>query len=275
MYMCIDVGGTKTIVACLDDNGVIIESNKFPTPPDYNVFLEEVKKVVASFKNQQFIAGSVGVPAVGIDREAGKAFKFANLQWRNVSVASDLEKIVKCPMFVENDTKLAGLSESMLIRDQFSKVLYMTISTGIGYAVINRLRIDTNAGDGGGRMILVKRDGKLVPWETIASGHAIFEQYGKLAKDIDDPATWQKISKDLAEGLEELIAVFQPEVIVVGGSVGRYFDKYGELLKTEIENYHLPFVDLPEFRGAQRPDDAVIYGCYDYAKQRLARINDD
>lgn len=42
MYLGIDVGGTKTLVASLDDSGVILAQQKFPTPQDYQEFLAEL-----------------------------------------------------------------------------------------------------------------------------------------------------------------------------------------------------------------------------------------
>ncbi|HSX45758.1 MAG TPA: hypothetical protein VLG27_02005, partial [Candidatus Saccharimonadia bacterium] len=59
----------------------------------------------------------------------------------------------------------------------------------------------------------------------------------------------------------------QPDVIVIGGSVGAYFDRYDKTLKTELEKYDLPTVKLPVLMGAQRPEEAVIFGCYDLARQ--------
>jgi glucokinase len=59
----------------------------------------------------------------------------------------------------------------------------------------------------------------------------------------------------------------QPEVIVIGGSVGTYFDRYSQLLKSEIESYQIPLIKLPALVEARRPEEAVVYGCYDLAKQ--------
>jgi glucokinase len=269
MYICIDVGGTKTLIACLDDNGVIIEQEKVPTAPDYQDFLVQVKKVISSFENKDFKVGAIGVPAAKIDRVNQIAVSLPNVPWHNVDIGKDIAEITKCQMFVENDSKLAGLSEAMMVKDSYSRVLYVTVSTGIGYAIINNLEIDINAGDAGGRLILFERGGKHVPWESFASGQAILERYGEMAKDIDDEHIWREISKDLAEGLIELIAIFQPEVIVIGGSVGVYFSKYGDILKKELDHYKLPYITMPVIEGAKRPTEAVVYGCYDYAKQKL------
>jgi len=269
MYLCIDVGGTKTLIARLDDNGVIVEETKIATSKDYKEFLEDVSRELGNFSSREFIAGAIGVPATSIDRDKAIARKFGNLDWRDVSVAKDIEAIAGCPMFMENDAKLGGLSEAMMVKDQYQKVLYLTISTGLGFSIIDGLKIDTSAGDGGGRILLSDEDNNYVPWESVASGHALLERFGQMAKDIDDPAIWQQFSADIAEGLIRLVAIFQPEVIIIGGSVGNYFYKFADFLKKDLEGYNLPLIKMPALKGADRADQAVIYGCYDYVKQKL------
>ena len=182
---------------------------------------------------------------------------------------ADVERICHCPIVVENDAKLAALSEAMLLKDRYRKVLYITVSTGIGIGLAVDGAIDTSIGSGGGRTILLEYRGKMTPWEDFASGHAIVERYGKMAVDITDEKTWRAIARDLAKGLIEVIALTEPEVIVFGGSVGVYFERYGKLLAEELKAYELPLVKIPALREAQRPEEAVVYGCYDLAKQRF------
>ena len=267
MYIGVDVGGTKTLVASLDGNGMITESIKFPTPPDYDEFLTQLAAIAANLKTKTFKAGGVGMPATVIDRHHGRGLSFGNLPWKNVPILGDLEKIFGCPMVMENDAKMAALSEAMLLKDKYDNVLYITVSTGIGIGLVVDGKIDDNVGDGGGAAMLIEYRGKHLPWESFASGHAIVDRYGKRAEDIHDQETWSKIVRDLAPGFIELIAIVQPQVIVIGGSVGTYFDRYGKLLAAELKKYDLPLVTLPKLVGAQRPEVAVIYGCYDLAKQ--------
>jgi glucokinase len=270
MYVGVDIGATKTLVAVLDEHGVIIEHTKFPTSPDYSVFLEDLRKTVTEFKAKNFAAGAAGITAPSFDREHGVGINFSNLPWRNASIQEDIEEICDCPIAVENDAKLAALSEAMLLKGSYKKVLYVTISTGIGIGLVVNGVIDTSIGDGGGRTILLEHDGKMTPWEDFAGGKAIVARYGKKAEDITDEATWKAICRDLAKGFIHLIALMQPEVIVIGGSVGTYFDRYGQLLQAEIEQYKIPLIKLPVLVEAQRPEEAVVYGCYDLAKQRFS-----
>lgn len=266
MYLGVDVGGTKTLVAVLNDDGVIVEQAKFPTPKDYEDFLEQLAATLKAFETRDFRAGGAGIPG-RLDREHGRALNFGNLPWRSLPVQDDLEKLAGCPFVIENDAKMAGLSEAMLLKDKFERVLYITVSTGIGLALIDKGVIDVNIGDSGGRALMLPHKGKLMPWEEFVSGRAIVERFGKRAADINDDKTWRIISHDLAQGLIHLIAITDPDVIVLGGGVGTHFEKFKSLLKAELEKYQLPMVSTPALVKAQRPEQAVIYGCYDLAKQ--------
>lgn len=265
MYLGIDIGGTKTLIASLDDNGTITQKIRFETPKDYDLFILSVKRAAGELTHKDFTAGGVGAPG-RIDRRDGSGISFGNLPWQNVPIDTDIEKIFNCPVIVENDAKMAGLSEAMMVKDTYNRVLYITVSTGIGYGLIVNQQIETAIGDTGGRKLLAEHKGKLVPWESFASGRAIVERYGKRAEDIHDEKTWKAIVRDLKPGILELIAVTEPEVIVFGGSVGTYFERWGKLLTTELKKYETPFLPLPDLRGAARPEEAVLFGCYDLAK---------
>lgn len=270
MYVGVDVGGTKTLVAVLNDHGVIQESRKFPTPKNYHHFLLELAHSVAFLTTHDFKAAGIGIPATQIDRHHGVGIKFGNLPWRNVPVLADVEKLLHCPVVLENDAKMASLSEAMLVRDKYSRVLYVTISTGIGYGLTVDGVIDSNIGDSGGSAIMLEHKGKLAPWESFASGHAIVERYGKRAEAITDDKTWKAIVRDLTQGFIELIAVTEPDMVIVGGSVGHYFGRYKKFLVEELAKYQSPLIKLPAFKQAERPEEAVIYGCYDLAKSTFA-----
>ncbi|MDB5169881.1 MAG: hypothetical protein JWN82_277 [Candidatus Saccharibacteria bacterium] len=267
MYLGVDIGGTKTLAAVLDASGVITKKTKFPTPANYTEFLQQLQQTVDDFGVKNYRAAGVGMPVTDFDRERGIGIGFGNLPWHVVPVRSDIEKIAGCPVAIENDAKLAGLSEAMLLK-QYSKVLYITISTGIGTALIVDQKIDTNIGDAGGAGMLLQHHDKLQPWEHFASGHAIVQRFGKKAADIHDQATWQTIVHDWSRGFLQLIAITEPDVVVIGGSVGSYFDRYQQLLVNELTKYETPILQIPPIIKAQRPQEAVVYGCYDYAKQQ-------
>jgi predicted NBD/HSP70 family sugar kinase len=266
MYAGIDVGGTKTLIASLDEQGVITAQVKFPTPLEYSEFLKELRATISGLRAKDFQAAGIGIPATVLDRKNGVGVAFGNLPWKNVPVQADVEDILGCPTVVENDAKLAGLSEAILAKKDYNKVLYVTVSTGIGIALIVDQTIDTSIGDSGGKGILLEHNGKLTPWEDFASGKAIYEHYGKPAREITDGRSWHNIAQRIAQGLIELIALTEPELIVIGGSIGTYYDNYKDPLNAALKEYEVPLIKIPKIIGAQRAETAVVYGCYDLAR---------
>jgi predicted NBD/HSP70 family sugar kinase len=270
MYLGVDVGGTKTLLGVLDEHGKILEQIKLPTPKKYDHFVLELKHAWSNLsKDYDLKAGGVAIPG-RIDRQHGRAIALGNLGWKNANVLYDLERVFKCPLVIENDANLAALSEAQLHKNVDS-VLYVTISTGIGTGVVHKQKLAEALLDIEGGHLRLPYRGKWMRWEDFASGRAIAERYGKKAEDIPagDPA-WKDIVHYLSLGLYELIAITQPDLIIVGGSVGHYFDRYGKLLNTELKKHVMPVVPIPPVIEAKRPELAVLYGCYDLAKQTFS-----
>jgi len=270
MYIGIDIGGTKTLVAALDDNGVIAASVKFATPKNYDEFLKELKRVLqAELPFSEFRAGCVAAPGA-IDRKRGRFEEGGNLTWENVPLQHDVEHLVHCPVLIENDANLAGLSEAMLLKDTHAKVLYITISTGIGTGFIVNQQIDPSMADSEGGQLMLQRGDKIVKWESFASGKAIYERYGQKASEINDEKIWKAVVVDLSIGFVDLLAVTQPDIVVIGGGVGHYLEKFHDLLVDELKKYTTPLVPVPPIVKAGRPEEAVVYGCYDLARSVYA-----
>lgn len=264
MYLGIDVGGTKTLIARFTENGVQEASLRFPTPPDYRDFIRELAKNVVEISTNKIVAAGIAIPGK-VDRSKGVGVAFGNLAWKNVPIKDDLEKFLHFPVAVENDANLGGLSESMLL-PQYSRVLYVTISTGIGTGFVVDRKIEPGFADTEGGHMILEHNGELVSWESFASGKAIVKKFGKRAEDIHDAKTWKIIAHNIALGLIDLIAVIQPEVIVFGGGVDIFFERFQPYLEAELKKFDTPLTPIPALMKAQRPDEAVIFGCYDYVK---------
>ena len=261
--MAIDVGGTKTLMALFGDDGQIQKRVKFPTPPDYSDFLGQLKVEWQSFGQPTLLAGAAGLPG-SIDRELGRVISCGNLDWKDQSSKTDLELIFGCPFALENDAKSGGLSEAILVKNEFKHVLYVTLGTGIGYAYIVDGVIDLNYSDSGGAGLMLDVAGRPASWESLASGTAIVRDYGQTASEITDPAIWQKIAQQLGLGIIELLKTAKPEVIIFGGGVGVNFDKF----KNQLADYLKTTIPEPPLLSqAVHAEDAVLNGCYLLASQ--------
>jgi predicted NBD/HSP70 family sugar kinase len=234
----------------------------------YPNFITEVKNVITELtSNTQPKSCAIGLPGT-IDRQNNVVLSFGNLPWENVKIKQDISDILSCPIYIENDAKLAGLSEAEAVKDIYSRVLYITISTGIGIGLTVNGKIDHSVSDAGGRGIMTEHQGKIVAWEEFASGSAILRQTGKLASEITDDADWYLVSRNIAIGLINLIVTLSPDCVVIGGGVGTHLDKFHERLHDELEIYrNRMIVKMPQIKKAQHPEEAVVYGGYLLCKQ--------
>ncbi len=272
MIGAVDIGGTKTLVAVFNSHGEIVEEQRILTNQDYDIFLSDLREVVNNLTTKDFAKVAVAVPG-RLDRQEGMALGYGTLQWKPEPIVADLEPIFHCPVLIENDAKLAGLYEANNIKHDFKNVLYVTIGTGISCALITDGNIDPALEDSEGGQILVDFGGRPKQWEDVASGKAIVRRFGKKAAEITDDSAWKRISHDISLGLLSLIAVTQPEVIVMGGGVNTNFEKYIDYLKKELKKYETPLVPIPPIRKAKRPEEAVIYGCYELTKAHHANTH--
>ncbi len=267
MYLAIDVGGTKTLIALINQNFEIINKIKIITSPDYKDFLNDLKNNIAKFNVDKFNSIAIAAPGI-IDVETDEIINAGgNLNWQNVNPKYDLNKLFNCPVYFGNDANLAGLYESIVFKDIYRKVLYLTISTGIGGSFLINQQLDNSLLNIEPGKIMLEHDGQLVEWEKFASGKSIVENYGKFAKDITDKVIWQEIANNISEGLLTIIPLIQPELIVIGGSIGSFFSQYGELINLTIDQKLDKIIPKPTILQAKNPEEAVIFGCIELIRQ--------
>lgn len=239
----VDIGGTQTRVACIDDKGLIINKQAFRTYVDDPIRnIKEVKKIILSFEKE--IIG-VGISCPGpLDLLEGTVLTPPNLPgWHYFSLRSKSEEILSLPVFLENDANLAALAESQIGAGKNNNIVqYLTISTGVGGGLIINNEIFTGA-HGFAQEIansILWKDGpkqgllKKGSLESISSGTAIFNRAKALGLDVrhvghvnalallgdTDAIMIMEQAKDyLANMLAIMIGVIDPDIIVLGGGV--------------------------------------------------------
>jgi len=89
-----------------------------------------------------------------------------------------------------------------------------------------------------------------------------------MASEIDDPKIWREFANNLVPGIYQLVASFQPDVVIIGGGVGAHFEKFGPFLTGKLDEFKNKLVKMPPIIKAGRSEEGVVYGCYDYYKQQ-------
>lgn len=269
MIVTVDTGGTKTLISSFTKSGKVGKQIVYPTPHDpvkYIQILRQALELEYSGKKVDCIV--IALPGI-IDE--GVARWCRNLGWKNFDIKAGLGPVLGgAPVYVENDANLAGLAEARLLTPVPEFALYVTISTGIGTGFVSQGHIDKSLATSEGGHALVEYDGRVREWESFASGRAIKETYGKFARDIKSKRTWDHIADRISRGFLAVIPITQPDIIIIGGSIGTYFDRYAPQLTSLLDERLPPHITRPTFIQARHPEHAVIYGGYYYASDILA-----
>lgn len=207
---------------------------------------------------------AVGVAAPGtIDRRRGVVRNSPNLRgWDAVPVVQMLETAFRVPVALENDANAAALGEHIFGAGRgFRNMVFITVSSGVGGGIIldGRLyRGATGAAGEVGHMVLDEEGpacgcGHRGCLEALASGTAIAARAVALAAEGESPVlarmarestglTAEDVERAAAEGdagalkvieeaghylglgLVNLVHVFNPHGIVIGGGVSRMGD---------------------------------------------------
>lgn len=263
MIVAVDTGASKTLVAVFNDNGEIQEKQRYATPSTTTEYTELLRQLLAGWYKQYEITETViALPGIVKDEVA---LWCNNLGWKDFAVKKVVQDLTTTPIYVENDANLGGFGEVKRLSDMPELALYITLSTGIGTGVITRGIIDPAFSQSEGGKMRLEFNGERQEWEKFASGKAIAEHFGKYAQDINDEHQWQDIALRISRGLEVIIPLLQPDHIIVGGSIGTYFDRFSSQLQAILQATIPAHLPLPVIRQAVHPEEAVIYGCYFYA----------
>lgn len=140
----VDLGGTTTKMALIDDSGKMIDKWAIMTNTVDNgshiasdISASVVKKLAEYQLDRAEIRG-IGMGAPGfIDMTTGFVYKAVNIGWENYPLKDELEKSTGIPVIIENDANMAALGEMWLGAGQGAKNLVcVTLGTGVGGGII-------------------------------------------------------------------------------------------------------------------------------------------
>jgi glucokinase len=273
MFVSIDLGKTSTRVASSKDIKNIMKIEKFPT----NQSLEEEKKLLkdAIYKasdGEQIRFLSIGMPGI-IDR-VNKAFYKINtypelnglpFQFFVQEFAENVSQII-----IENDALMAAYGEAVRgSGKEFDIVAYLTLSTGVGGARISFKEIDPSYYFFEPGHQIIAQDGREDLFyglkgslQSYVSGPAFEEIYKVKPEECKDENVWADYSKNLASGLINIISMWAPEVIILGGGLSQKFDFfYPGLLENLGKQTLFP---VPEIRKSALGDNSGLQGGFAY-----------
>jgi glucokinase len=296
MIGAIDIGGTKIAVGIVTEKGELLSRMEAPTnaPAGYQRALE---CMVSMLRETQTTTGAslkgIGIGSTGpvypMTGEIGDVNFFPN--WRGENPVKDLEHIFQLPVAIENDADAAALGEfGWGAGREKRRLIYVTVGTGIGVGVILDGKVYRGVDDSHPEIghHLIDPSGPECYcgfhgcWESMATGPAMVgwmernapadhpHRAGLTAKKICELARtgdeWARRAVEregqyLGMGLANLVTLFVPDAIVLGGSVMKSADLFLERVKKIIAaSCHFVPYDRTELALASLGEEANLIG---------------
>lgn len=271
--IAVDIGGTNTRVALVNDELKIIDRKQFLTDiEEPKATLQEISYVVNSY-NCDIVGGGMSCPGP-LDLTNGRILTPPNLKvkWHNYKVADELERMIGKPVYLENDANLAGLAEAVAGEGKkYRYVQFLTISTGVGAGFVIDREIYHGAHGFGNEVancVMMRKGpshGSIIPGgiEAISSGTAITSralQLGLKVKHAGEVNNLAKEGNEIAERImndaKQYLANFigfiygyaDPEIVILGGSVALKIEGFVEevesLVKKNVYDIVRPYVKV-------------------------------
>ena len=285
----IDIGGTRTRCA-LAHRGKpheIYRKTSVATPQQGpGAVVDVVENLIRDKLGAEEAICAVGCVAPGFtDTQSGVVIEAANLNnWINVPLVAELERRLQAPAIVENDVNAAAIAEARLsVPTEVSPVVYVTLSTGVAAGIVIDGKILRGANYCAGEI------GTMIPspeflnqdWqpggclEQLAGGIGLAAQWAEIqgipsnttsalevfqAADAGDVRAAELIRNAidyLAQAIVALVSVLDPEIVILGGSIGLARPEIAERVRKALVKSvpHVPSV-LPSCLG----DDAPLLG---------------
>ncbi|MBR5535026.1 MAG: ROK family protein [Clostridia bacterium] len=211
----------------------------------------------------------IGIPG-NIDNENGIVVRAANLNMVNVPIAEEFRKYIDIPVNLENDANAAAYGEYFMQDPHRDNFLMVTLGTGVGGGIVIKGKIFRGFNGAGGEIghhVIHEGGekcacGRLGCYEAYASVTALINQTKKKMALCSDSLMHQWAQQNgaingftafdcarqgdtaaievrdkyityVSEGIVNLINIFQPETVVIGGGIS--FE--GETLLAPIREF--------------------------------------
>ena len=253
-YIGIDIGGTNIKGAIISKTGKILDFKNMDCKQDGREILNTIINLIESLKNnnpdKSIKAIGIGTPGVVDVKFGGVIDGCPNIKgWKGIKFIPIIKNKFNLPVFAHNDVTIMAVGENMFGSAKGKKnVICVALGTGIGGGIIINEQVydgHTNyAGEIGHMIIEVNgRDcncGSKGCWEAYAgaigiknTAKEIMPKYAELTpKELfalanKDEAAKKIIDKTIlyiAVGIANLINIFNPEMIVIGGGISQAGD---------------------------------------------------
>jgi len=247
----VDLGGTKVAAGRIrGDSLEQLVKRTVPADEEKDVVLDVVVDIIAEVITPDVSAIGCGVPSV-VDVAEGIVREVGNIpSWKAVPLKGELERRFGLPAAIDNDANAFALGELFFGAGRGLRHLVgMTLGTGLGTGVIMDGRLLHGANCGVGELGKTARKGmRLEDW--CASPYfprewgAGADELHRCAREGGEEAlrAFDTYGEEFSAAIMLALYTYDPEIIVLGGSIGAAFDLFEGGMRRGLESFAYPHI---------------------------------
>lgn len=282
-YIALDIGGTKIYGGLYDQDFHLIKSLQLPTSSEKpaDVTFGNIKNIIQTLKEESTKA--VGISLAGfVDAQAGVVVEAPNIpSFDGFPLVERIKEECEIEAFLQNDAKLFALAEAHLDPEKSPKVsVGIIIGTGVGAGVVIEGALYSGAHGSAGEVGHIQLNGQEI--EKIIAGEGTKSFFHKQGWGDDFRETQADMERDkapfikgmqplidfFAEFLKHIVLTYDPDDIVLGGSVGIHFWSLWKDEVVALTNHKLKPYPLTCPLRISRLENAGALGAAVLAKQK-------
>jgi glucokinase len=242
----VDLGGTS-IRAGKVVGEKIVHLSRLTTPSTGSAdeVMEQIFKVIDDCFDTSTLSIGVGVPSV-VDVEKGIVYDVTNIpSWKAVPLKELLENRYKVPVHINNDANCFAVGEKYFGKaKKYKNIVAVTLGTGLGCGLIFNGKLYEGSNCGAGELCNIPY--LLHNVEYYASGQFFTDEKKVNAADVfhwaqnGEPkalALFAEYGHHVGEALKSILYAYDPEVIVLGGSVSQSFVFFKDAMYQALQDF--------------------------------------
>ncbi len=242
----------------------------------------------------------MGIPGT-VDTNSGVVVYANNINLKRAPIREEFKKYIQKPIFMDNDANCAALSEYYSMGgEKIKDFAVVTLGTGVGGGIIVDGKLCSGFEGGGGEIghMVLSMDGEDCTcgrkgcWEAYASATALVKQATEAANEDKSSALYKMMQENdgklngrmvwdaskagdttakkvtdkycmyVAQGITNIVNIFRPEIVVIGGGVSKVGDPLLEPVKDYVNKYYygVGYSAPSRIEVASQGNDAGIIG---------------
>lgn len=283
-FIAVDIGGTFIKYGLVSDEGIVLEKQETPTEAACGAeqLVHKVTGLIAALLAKNPNVAGIGISTAGIVDTKSGIILYANENlpgYTGTHLKEIIETQFKLPAAINNDVNAAALAEQWVGAGAGRKNFFcMALGTGIGGAIVldgklykgthfraaeigyfNKKRDEDYFEKRASTAALINMAAEELHTEEKLDGITIFSRAkAGAAAYVDIVDAWVG---EISPGLANIICMFDPEVIIIGGGVSKQKDFLLKKIRASLPVYlPLPLLEGIELVTAECENDAGLIG---------------